>query len=172
MDRNTGANGEAWRFICRAEGLARDLREFLENAWGADTAHPSRAGSLVPSAGQCYVSTMALAEQLADEPYVDRVDIVRGSVTSLLGTVLIGDHSWAEIQFVEDEGSGICIDLTLDQAGCFPKVVVFRDTEGAPARYQAHTACTLSGVKNEGVWLRYFTLTGRLARLKRVKCST
>jgi hypothetical protein len=154
----------------RALALRPALNTFrarLAESWSPDTAYP---GSVTPSRwfagnpqGQCGVSSVWLAEELARE-YSITSTFCQGSLIfdgdqaeDLL------DHCWLEIPAEPEE---LVLDLTCDQARGFDREVVFdskSDLGRARIYYVSRDRVNISDLPDNPVWPRYQMLLLNLA---------
>lgn len=119
-----------WRFrhmdlLCKGTEMCKwdsDIPIFImqsrmvfESIWGSATAHPSVAplSKIGSSSGQCFVTAYCLRIELKDTFGLES-SIARGSLLCSSGQQLIGDHCW--LQYRNDSGEVILVDLTADQA--------------------------------------------------------
>jgi hypothetical protein len=143
------------------------FRARLAESWSPDTAYP---GSVTPSAwfagnpqGQCGVSSVWLAEELAREYSIPS--------TFCLGSLIFDDdkaenlldHCWLEIPTEPEE---LVLDLTCDQARGFNREIVFdskSDLDRAHIYYISRDRVDISDLPNDPVWPRYQKLLLNIA---------
>ncbi len=139
-------------------------RRLLAECWGADTSHASVAGKYEGrprSSGQCYVTSMYIAERLGrllpEVPvFIGRGCVIRDGIT------LLNNHGWL---YCRPLGSGwLVLDITLDQAGPFEEVYInsaCSQEEQGVIEYIPRDWRGLGDVTDLDVWSRLFILTTR-----------
>lgn len=143
--------------VAQTRSIIDDLYLRLRSGWDVDTSHSSCRSIAGPGSpvGQCYVSSMVVAEFLARLGI--EASIVRGTVYCH-ERVIISDHGWVE--FSLDDQWWIC-DLTLGQVMGLSKISMIprRLTE---VDYVSRDRRTLSSVTNLDVWSRFWILSSRV----------
>jgi hypothetical protein len=169
-DHNSWSSDPMSPGVERALALRPALGTFrarLAESWSPDTAYP---GSVTPSRwfagnpqGQCGVSSVWLAEELAREYSI--------TSTFCLGTLIfdddqaedLDDHCWLEIPTEPEE---LVLDLTCDQARGFDREIVFdskSDLDRAHIYYISRDRVDISDLPNDPVWPRYQKLLLNIA---------
>lgn len=140
--------------------LIEEMLSQLQCAWDSDTCHASckhasRPGSPV---GQCYVSSMCIAQLL--ENFGIRTQINRGAVYSEY-ECLIEDHGWVEFFY---HGQSWISDVTLHQLSGYSYIIM--DLKSASGNiYKVSESRALANIDNEDVLFRHAILTSRLSNM-------
>jgi hypothetical protein len=144
------------------------FRAVLAQGWTPDTAYP---GSVTEShwfpgnpQGQCGVSSVWLAEELAREYSIPSTFCLGSLIFDDEQAVSLPDHWWLEI--AADRGDELVLDLTCDQAQGFDRAIVFDSkTELGRARiyYISRDRVNVSDLPNNPVWPRYQKLLRNIA---------
>jgi len=162
---NTTVKGALPSASCeRWQERLREYRRILEKAWSAETMHPSyltEVDQIGPSSrGQCGVSSVWLARELAD--------VYHAEPTYCYGDLLFPDgsgepvthHCWVEVGDHDDPGR-VVIDLTSDQAEPSRDGIVcasHRELLSRGMNYVAHSRQGLEDLVRDRVWARFLLL--------------
>jgi hypothetical protein len=150
------------------ESVLKRFRKLLSQSWSRETAYPSDQSLWTPhnpSAGQCGVSSVWLAQVLYYE-YSMRPTFCRGSLIFHYHTAEdLLDHCWLEIN--GESGDVQVLDLTGDQKG-FGRPIILgpkMDLNLEHIHYFSHERVEFADLPNNPVWKRYELLLSNLRRL-------
>jgi hypothetical protein len=143
------------------------FRARLAESWSPDTAYP---GSVAPShwfagnpQGQCGVSSVWLAQELAREYSIASTFCLGSLVFDDAQAEDLLDHCWLEIPAEPEE---LVLDLTCDQARGFDREIVFEsksDLDRAHIYYISRDRVDISDLPGDPVWPRYQKLLLNIA---------
>jgi hypothetical protein len=145
-----------------------EFRAQLAESWSLDTAYP---GSVAESdwfdgnpRGQCGVSSVWLAEELARQYSIFSTFCQGSLVFDNDQSEDLPDHCWLEIP--GDPCEEVVLDLTCDQAHGFDKEIVFDvkgDLDRARIYYLSRDRVDVTDLPNNPVWPRYQKLLLNMA---------